>query len=46
MTRLRRRYPSVLFLDNLDFLLHGQDEDIRNIRLERCAECKFANSKL
>ncbi|CAG9540984.1 unnamed protein product [Cercopithifilaria johnstoni] len=38
MTRLRRRYPSVLFLDNLDFLLHGQDEDARNVRLEKCAE--------
>ncbi|VDP19927.1 unnamed protein product [Onchocerca flexuosa] len=38
MMRLRRRYPSVLFLDNLDFLLHGQDEDVRNVRLERCVE--------
>ncbi|VDK66111.1 unnamed protein product [Onchocerca ochengi] len=38
MMRLRRRYPSVLFLDNLDFLLHGQDEDLRNVRLERCVE--------
>ncbi|VBB25768.1 unnamed protein product [Acanthocheilonema viteae] len=38
MTRLRRRYPSILFLDNLDFLLHGQDEDVRNVRLEKCAE--------
>uniref|UniRef100_A0A915Q0B2 ATPase AAA-type core domain-containing protein n=1 Tax=Setaria digitata TaxID=48799 RepID=A0A915Q0B2_9BILA len=46
VTRLRRRYPSVLFLDNLDFLLHSQDEDMRNVRLERCAERKFANSKL
>uniref|UniRef100_A0A0R3RUG1 Peroxisomal ATPase PEX1 n=1 Tax=Elaeophora elaphi TaxID=1147741 RepID=A0A0R3RUG1_9BILA len=38
MTRLIRRYPSILFLDNLDFLLHGQDEDVRNVRLEKCAE--------
>lgn len=44
--RLKRRYPSVLFLDNLDSLLHRQDEDVRNVRLEKCAECKFLSSKL
>uniref|UniRef100_A0A1I7VEU1 Peroxisomal ATPase PEX1 n=1 Tax=Loa loa TaxID=7209 RepID=A0A1I7VEU1_LOALO len=38
MTRLRRRYPSVLFLDNLDILLHDQDENVKNVRLEKCAE--------
>ncbi|EJW83485.1 hypothetical protein WUBG_05603 [Wuchereria bancrofti] len=38
VTRLRRRYPSVLFLDDLDILLRGQDEDVRNVRLEKCAE--------
>ncbi|KAM3728529.1 Peroxisomal ATPase PEX1 [Dirofilaria immitis] len=38
LVRLRRRYPSVLFLDDLDFLLHSQDEDVRNVRLERCVE--------
>ncbi|VDO32588.1 unnamed protein product [Brugia timori] len=38
ITRLRRRYPSVLFLDDLDILLRGQDEEVRNVRLEKCAE--------
>ncbi|VDK78668.1 unnamed protein product [Litomosoides sigmodontis] len=36
--RLRRRYPSVLFLDNLDVLFYRQDEDVRNVRVEKCAE--------
>lgn len=44
MTRLRRRHPSVLFLDDLDILFHRQDEDIRNIRLERCTACKSVSS--
>lgn len=40
--RLKKRFPSVLLLDNLDFFPRSPDEDQRNINLEAVAECTFA----
>ncbi|VDN05229.1 unnamed protein product [Thelazia callipaeda] len=39
--RLKHRLPSILFLDNLDYLLHDGEEGARNLHIEKCIELHF-----